>query len=369
MSMIKCPECGERVSTMAGTCPHCGINIAGNLKQCPNCNEYCLNSQDKCPYCGTTLSVVTEEHFEQPEQQETPTAVETKKTPAKKSNKALIFSIVIAVILVLIIGGLYYLDYKNAIEREETEFARLEDTSNPEYYNDFLAKYPKSKHFQEVKERLNVLLDETEEWEKMIKNISRSEIEKFMSTHPYSKRLKLCEDMIDSIDWNEAKKIDTEEAFVNYLNTHPDGRFAEEASQRKNELGLMKITAQDKAIIRNTLENFFTIAMSKQDVSLISEAISEKMENFCGTQDATPEQIIAFAKNKMAADVLGLHYTIDNDFDVRKQTISDGTTGYAVNFTLQELISRSDTNQPSTKAYQVTALLNAEHKILKMSIR
>ena len=64
MSMIKCPECGERVSTMAGTCPHCGINIAGNLKQCPNCNEYCLNSQDTCPYCGTPLSVITEEHIE-----------------------------------------------------------------------------------------------------------------------------------------------------------------------------------------------------------------------------------------------------------------------------------------------------------------
>ena len=131
----------------------------------------------------------------------------------------------------------------------------------------------------------------------------------------------------------------------------------------------MKITAQDKAIIRNSLENFFTVAMSKQDLSLISEAIPEKMENFCGTQDATAEQIVAFAKNKMAADVLGLHYSIDNDFDVRKQTISDGTTGYAVNFTLQELISRSDTHQPSTKTYQVTALLNADQKIIKMSIR
>ena len=131
----------------------------------------------------------------------------------------------------------------------------------------------------------------------------------------------------------------------------------------------MKITAQDKAIIRGALENFFTVAMSKQDVALITDAIPEKMENFCGTQDATPDQIVAFAKNKMAADVIGLHYTIENDFDVRKQTISDGTTGYAVNFTLQEIISRSDTNQPNTKSYQVTALLNAEHKIIRMSIR
>lgn len=369
MSMIKCPNCGERVSTMAGTCPHCGINIAGNLKQCPDCNEYCLNTQDKCPSCGADLSLVTEEIIGQQEKNETTEEKEQNETPVKKSNKALIFTISFALLLALIIGGLYYLDYKNGIDREETEFARLEDTSNPEYYNDFLAKYPKSKHCKEVKDRLNVLLDEKEEWEKLIQHINRSEIEKFMNAHPYSRRIQQCNDIIDSIDWVEAKKLDTEEAIVNYLNTHPNGRYAEEASQKKNELGLMKITAQDKAILRGSLENFFTVAMSKQDVSLISEAIPEKMEDFCGTEDATPEQIVAFAKNKMAADVMGLHYTIGDDFTVRKQTVSDGTTGYAIDFTLQELISRSDTNQPNTKSYKVSALLNAEHKIIRMSIR
>ncbi|MBO6124914.1 MAG: zinc ribbon domain-containing protein [Bacteroidaceae bacterium] len=369
MSMIKCPECGERVSTMAGTCPHCGINIAGNLKQCPNCNEYCLNTQEKCPYCGATLSVETEEKIEPQPEQTTQEAAESKEKPAAKNRKSLIFSITFATVVLITICGLYYMDYRNDIAREEREYAMLENTSNPEYYNDFLAKYPKSEHYQEVKERLNVLLDETEEWNKMMQNVSRSEIEKFMSAHPYSRRLHECEDMIDSIDWNDAKKLNTEEAIVNYLNTHPNGKYAEEASAKKNELGLMKITAQDKAIIRGALENFFTVAMSKQDVALIADAIPEKMENFCGTQDATPDQIVAFAKNKMASDVMGLHYTIDNDFDVRKQTITDGTTGYAVTFTLQELISRSDTNQPGNKSYQVTALLNAEHKIIRMSIR
>jgi rRNA maturation protein Nop10 len=368
--MIKCPECGERVSTMAGTCPNCRINIAGNLKQCPNCNEYCLISQKRCPKCGTSLSVATEERIEQQQEENViPVTTEIKKNPSKKSHKTVFFSVTFVIILILIICGLYYLDCKNAIEREETEFARLENTSNPEYYNDFLAKYPKSEHYQNVKERLNLLLDETEEWEKMMQNFSRTEIEKFMIAHPYSKRLHICEDMIDSMDWNEAQKINTEEAIVNYLNTHPNGIYAEEASQKKNELGLMKITSQDKAIIKSTLDNFFTVAMSKQDVDLIFEAISEKMENFCGIQDATPEQIVAFAKNKMASDVMGLHYTIGNDFAVRKQTISDGTTGYAVNFSLDELISRSDTNQPSTKTYQVSALLNSEHKIIRMSIR
>lgn len=369
MSMIKCPECGERVSTMAGTCPHCGINIADNLRQCPSCSEYCLLTQDTCPHCGAPLPAEAAEENVPEEQtvQETP----QEKQPAgqKKKNKSLIFSVSLAFIIVIIVCGVYYLDYKNNAEREEREYNMLENTSNPEYYNDFLAKYPKSIHYQEVKDRLNVLLDETEEWNTMLQNISRDGIQKFMSDHPYSRRLHECEDMIDSIDWNEARSKNTEEAIVLYLNDHPNGKYAEEASERKNELSLMKITAQDKAFITGALENFFTVAMSKQDVALISEFIPEKMENFCGTQDATPEQIISFAKNKMAADVMGLHYTIENDMDVRKQTLSDGTTGFAATFTLQEIISRSDTNQPGTKSYQVTALLNAEHKICRMAIR
>ena len=366
MSMIKCPECGEKVSTMAGTCPHCGINIEGNLRQCPNCDEYCLLSQDTCPHCGTRLSFIEDE---EENDNGNDNGNDNEKVPAKKKNKSLIFTITFAIIILAIICGVYYLDYKNNADREEREYAMLENTSNPEYYNDFLAKYPKSIHYQDVKERLNVLLDETEEWEKMMQNISRSEIEKFMNAHPYSRRLHECEDMIDSIDWNEAKKTNTEEAIVNYLNNHPNGKYAEEASEKKNQLGLMKITAQDKTLIRGALENFFTVAMSKQDVALIADAIPEKMENFCGTQDATPEQIVTFAKNKMAADVMGLHYTIGEEFNVRKQTISDGTTGYAVDFPLQEIISRSDTNQPGNKSYQVSALLNAERKIIRMSIR
>ena len=354
---------------MAGTCPHCGINIAGNLRQCPNCNEYCLNTQEKCPYCGTGLAVAEEENAEPQTEQVQQENTEVKVQPATRNRKSLIFSISFAAVALIVICGLYYLDYKNDKDREEREYAMLENTSNPEYYNDFLAKYPKSIHYQDVKERLNVLLDETEEWNKMMQDISRAEIEKFMAAHPYSRRLHECEHMIDSIDWSDAKRTNTEEAIVNYLNTHPNGRYAEEASEKKNELGLMKITAQDKAIIRGALENFFTVAMSKQDVALITDAIPEKMENFCGTQDATPDQIVAFAKNKMASDVMGLHYTIEGDFDVRKQTLSDSTTGYAVTFSLQEIISRSDTNQPSTKTYQVSALLNAEHKIIRMSIR
>ncbi|MGZ6362403.1 MAG: zinc ribbon domain-containing protein [Ktedonobacterales bacterium] len=32
MALIKCPECGEQVSTSAAACPHCGKQIAKKPK-------------------------------------------------------------------------------------------------------------------------------------------------------------------------------------------------------------------------------------------------------------------------------------------------------------------------------------------------
>ena len=54
MSMLSCPHCGKRISSMAWTCPHCGIEIKGHLVECPHCGNFMLDSQDTCPQCGAT---------------------------------------------------------------------------------------------------------------------------------------------------------------------------------------------------------------------------------------------------------------------------------------------------------------------------
>lgn len=53
MSMISCPECGKRISSMAWTCPHCGTGIKDHLVECPKCGGYMLDSQTVCKKCGS----------------------------------------------------------------------------------------------------------------------------------------------------------------------------------------------------------------------------------------------------------------------------------------------------------------------------
>ena len=365
MSIIKCPECRGQVSTMAGTCPHCGTKISGNLRQCSKCGSYCLTTQDKCPECGAELETVQQPQEEMKEEVVQEKVVEKKKKPHKSKGPAIIATVIA---LILLCVGYYFFDQHRMQQKEQVDYERLEGVTNPEFYQQFLIDYPDSKHFKEIEERMHVLQAEADDWKQLLKNINRSSISNFMQKHPGSLRGRACEDMIDSIDWQDALAIGNEEAITDYLNRHPSGRYVGDAAEKKNALLLSKVTSEEKAMIRGTLESFFSKAIANQDIEAAKAAIPDTMVNFCGKQDADAEAIIEYAKEKMAKDVIGLHYAIGQKMDVRKETLPNGNTGFAVEVNLQETISRSDTYQPSSNIYHVNALINQEQKIVRMNI-
>ena len=365
MSIIKCPECRGQVSTMAGTCPHCGIKISGQLRQCPNCGSYCLLTQSQCPECKAALEPITEPQNEPQSQTETAGQV-TKQPKPHKSKGPAIMAAVIALILLCV--GYYFYDQHRMQQEEQKDYERLEGITNPEHYQQFLISYPNSKHYDEINERMQVLLVEAKDWEQLLQGINRSSISLFMQKHPNSLRQRTCEDMLDSIDWQDALNIGNEEAITDYLSKHPSGRYASDAAEKKNTILLSKVTPSERAMIRGTLEAFFSKAIANQDMDAARAAIPDTMIDFCGKQNADAEQVIQYAKEKMAKDVIGLHYAIEQKMDVHKETLPDGNTGFAVEVKLQETISRSDTNQPSSNIYHVTALLNQEQKIVRMNI-
>ena len=277
-----------------------------------------------------------------------------------------IFSILL--LCLLCVGGCQYYKHEK-LKKEQADYERLEGVTNPEYYQQFLIDYPKSKHYAEIEERMHVLQTEAEEWKQLQKNINRSSVSLFMQKHPGSLRQRACEDMLDSIDWQDALAIGNEEAITDYLAKHPSGRYVDEAAEKKNALLLSKVTPEEKAMIRGTLESFFSKAIGDQDLEAAKAAIPDTMISFCGKQNADAEAIVEYAKKKMAKDVIGLHYIIGQKMDVHKETLPDGNTGFAVEVSLQETISRSDTDLPSSNLYRVNALLNQEQKIVRMNIK
>ena len=137
---------------MAGTCPGCGTKIANNLRQCPSCGSYCLLTQDKCPECEAPLQLSQEEV------EATPQSDMAKPTPQRKKKKISLWGFIIGtVFLIIVCAGAYYFYMQRMQKKEQIDYDRLEDVTNPEFYQQFLIDYPKSKHYAEIEERMRVL--------------------------------------------------------------------------------------------------------------------------------------------------------------------------------------------------------------------
>ena len=286
----------------------------------------------------------------------------------KKSIRKIVRLIVFLLLLILACAGTYFYYMYRMQQKEQADYERLEGVTNPEFYQQFLIDYPQSKHRDEINERMQALLVEADDWKILQKSVNRKNVTSFLQKHPNSLRQRACEDMLDSIDWQDALSIGNEEAITDYLHRHPSGRFVDDAAERKNALLLSKVTPEEKAMIRGTLESFFSKVIGGQDLEAAKAAIPDTMVNFCGKQNADAEAIIEYAKEKMAKDVIGLHYALGQKMDVRKETLPDSNTGFSVEVSLHETISRSDTNLPSSNHYRVNALINQEQKIVKLII-
>lgn len=322
-------------------------------------------TQENCPECNAALNLPQEEEKESKEgssQKRGPVP------PPRKRWKRIAGWVGFVVLLILLGTGYYFYDKQRMEQKEQADYERLLTVTNPEFCQQFLIDYPESKHYDEIKERMLLLQTEAEEWQQVLKNVTRANLSRFMQNHPNSLRQRICEDMLDSIDWQAAQTAGSEEALTNYLAQHPSGRYASTAAERKNALLLAKVTPGERAMIRGTLEAFFSNAIAKQDTIAASAAIPDSMISFCGKENANAETIVQYARDKMEKDVIGIHYLIGQQMSVHKESLPDGNVGFAVEVSLQETISRSDTNQPTSSIYRVTALLNQEQKIVKMNI-
>ena len=157
MSMISCPECGQRVSSMAGTCPHCSCRIAGNVWICPECGTVCTMGQAECPKCNAP----SPEHAER---EKANLHTEPHEKPRKRGGRKRrgwkwILILTTLALLALAAVGVYQVYLQNVKEEEDKEFESLMTASNPEFYRQFLMAHPDSEHCREVEARMLKLIE------------------------------------------------------------------------------------------------------------------------------------------------------------------------------------------------------------------
>ena len=219
--MIKCPECGESVSTMAHTCPHCGLGIKGRLRECPMCGEWILDDQPRCPECNSVVEVKPQSDqdsssgYDKGNQDKQDNKGKQENQGKKKSSNTILWVLVFMVPLISI-GAAWaitsYLDYKDAADRrqfeEELEERRMEEERS-------------NKEFAEIQRK-------------------------------------------DSLDWVYAQEVNTVASMDRYLQLHPQGNYMDEAMMKREALKRTEVTEEDRSRIRNILESRLTEAATSK---------------------------------------------------------------------------------------------------------
>lgn len=316
-----------------------------------------LDSQEECPECG---------HYEGAIDEEAPKTETPETQPkAEKHGSSLTAILVSLITLTLICGGGYwgYSAYTAKMQEKE-DYENLMETTNPEFYRQFLTDHPQSQYRREVEARMKTLQEELDKWNLIATRGNREELKNYLDTNPGSPYAGICLDKLDSLDWQEVLRQNSEVALEKYMKEHPEGHFIELASEHRNKLAQSRVSDADIALIRSNIETLLT-QMSSISPTGISSVLAEKLA-FCGRTPATADDVALWAKQHKEKDVIGLHYLINGELKTEKITDTEAIT-YRISFTMRETINRSDPTKQSEASYNVRIIMNADKKITEIS--
>ena len=332
MAIIKCPECNHEVSDQARSCPFCGVDIAGNILLCPDCGKILLKTARVCPNCQCNLSSVRPvpspvvDDRPQPERRQ-PRRPRIKEK--KESGKGLwvIFSLVFIVLMG--VGGYYYLKQRQHTQAMEAAYAALTENYDIDAHSQFLKDYPASPYGQAIAEKMDELRSVEKEWTAVALADSKEKYENFLKQHPKSFFTQTCTAKLDSIDWVEASTENTQESYQRYLSLHKQGKYAKLAAQTKAELDKLAVSSNEKAIVRSVIYRYFD-AVSAHDNETLQTIASERMrgeaQGLMGAAGSTHYTIVtAIGVTKAPSSVQDV-YNFVAKFKVEKRTMAGGAT-------------------------------------------
>lgn len=326
MALIKCPECGHQVSDKAATCPSCGVAIAGNVKR------------------------------------------ENEVPKGKRSMTIPIVAGVVAVIAVLV--GLYF--YNNVQDRNELDAYEnamsCSEAAVLQNYLDMYADAPQA-HRDSIMAHLALLKKVDSDWDEAMVNNTRSAFENYLRVHPESVHKTEALLKLDSIDWAFAAEADTPEAYSKYVADHADGMHIDEARLKLEKLEKSIIAEDEKLMVTSVLTSFFN-ALGNNDEEALTMSIDVVLNSFLHRAGATKADVISYMKRiHSPEDITGIVFRMNNDWKIEKIDLGEGVCSYAVDFSVDEKIDRTDTSKETFCSYKVSAKVSDAGKITELNMK
>lgn len=329
MALIYCPECGHQVSDKAPTCPNCGVEIAGKI--------------------GTSV----------------PAPQPSSSKPKKGSNATLWVSVIIA----LIVCGVAYYYYNDAIsqkERDAYDFAmKSQDTMVLQQYLDQY-KDASPEHRDSIQAHINRLMAVDNDWTNAVVSGTREAIEQYMKKYPESKHRRDALNKIDSLDYILAEKTKTIEAYKQYIAEHPEGKYFDLISECLKALNDKEVTPEELDMVKSLFRRFFQSVNSRNEDGLLA-TVAQPMLSLLGKQGALSSDVLTFLNKLYKENVANLNWHILDDYKVDKKPLSDGGYEYSVMFTAEQNKALKDGTTELSK-YRISGAIDGDGKITKVGM-
>ena len=295
----------------------------------------------------------------------------TEHTPKKKKH-ALVVGIIVVVVLLLIGGGAGFVVLKNSQNEGEQElFESLEGNENPEDYQAFLEKYPDGDYAPLVQKKLQALQDALEDWNRIALSERVTDFEKFKELHPdYAGFAHRCDLKIDSLDFVTAQKAGTPEAFAAYLQKHPEGRYASEASIAESTVKEAEVTPELKEEIIGVLNTFYA-GFQERDQEMICSNITPNMTRFLGHTNVSKAKVLSTIEGMFTEDIEAVRFVVGRDAEVECVPAAEKAEGekeYKVTFTVDQYIERNNEGK-TFSTYRGEAFLTAAMLIRSLTMQ
>ncbi|MEG1579862.1 MAG: zinc ribbon domain-containing protein [Bacteroidaceae bacterium] len=370
MAIIKCPECEHPVSENAQICPSCGVKIADNIVVCPDCGKVNIKGTAICTNCGCPLvsdTIKTTPPIPNVSEHTRASSIEPPLSP--KSNRGLIITlVVVAVVLILAVGAYMVVSSQQTTEQEEALYQDLQENATIADYENFLEVYPNSAHFTEVQERLTTLKQVTADWQAINLSCSKDDFLNFLHKYPSSPYELNCKNKLDSLDWADAVRSNTTEAYDHYLSQHPNGLYSDDAIGKKSNTARLTVTPEEQKLVSTVFSDFFT-SLSGQDETTICTTISPIMKDFFGKKNATKTDVLTFMHKLHKDEGASVEFNSNNDYKITKQTADNDDCNYLVSFSVDQKTQHEDATPTTIVSYAVAAKLTSAGKITELNMR
>ncbi|MDO4211704.1 MAG: hypothetical protein Q4D23_08335 [Bacteroidales bacterium] len=289
--------------------------------------------------------------------------------PKKNSTSA---GLIVFLVTVLIVAGggfglYWYLNQDTEADTELAAYEMLDGSETLEDYEAFMTKFPDSPHMRDVKQRFETLKTMYSAWNTACISCKQRDFEIFAKNYPNSMLVKVCEQKIDSLDWEDAKAKGDPESIEAYLRKHPNGRYSTEASESHSKIMDATATTEEKLLIEEALRGFYN-AYGDNDAATVFVYITPTMKRFLNRENATKADVADIIDRTYNEHILSCKFVLNNDYKVKKETNADGEAVYMVSFSVDQHIER-DNEGKTFGSYTANAVLTDQYKISSLTMK